>query len=397
MTAALQPSIAAIHHGASAAPRKVRVLMLITSTAGGVGQHAYMLARHLSPERFEVSVAFGPGYPLDASFAALPGCEVIHLSAKRTLSPLSNVRTLWQACRLVSRDRFDVVTTGQSIGGLLGRVAGALAGVPVLHVIHVYACRDDLPRWKRFIFRQIERGLDPITARYVAVSEATKQFGVDRGLFAPHRAAVIPNGVPQPPAAIDPPDVVRRELGLAPDALVVATPARFEPQKGLHFLLEAAARVTARVPAARFLIVGDGPLRSQLEEQAQRLGLTEKVVFAGWRNDVQRVLSAADLMALPSLWEAMPLTILEAMAVGCAVVATDVGGVKEVVEDQRSGRVVPPGDPAALADAMTELLIDRSTRSQLAQAGRERYERAFTLPHMVRQYEALLTEVARST
>lgn len=397
MTTALEPTLEAIQDCTAAAPPKLRVLMLLTSTAGGVGQHTYLLAKHLSREQFELTVAFGRGYPLDEPFALLPACEVVHLSAKRSISPLSNLRTLWQVCRLISRDRFDVVLTAQSVGGLLGRIAGALAGVPVLHCIHVYACRDDLPRWKRFIFRQIERRLDPLTTRYVAVSNATKKFGVDRALFAPQRVSVIYNGVPKPPAVTAPPELLRQELGLRPDALVAATAARFEPQKGLHFLLDAAAEVVARVPSAQFLIIGDGPLRVQLQDQAQRLGLGQNVVFAGWRHDVQRILAAVDLLVLPSLWEALPLTILEAMAAGCAVVATDVGGVTELIEDQVTGRVVPPRDPVALADAVAELMTDPSRRLELGRAGRDRYQRMFTLPLMVRQYESLLFEVVQNS
>ncbi len=376
-----------------ASQRPLRVLMLLTSTAGGVGQHSYMLAQHLSRERFDLTVAFGPGYPLDEAFDTLRGCHIVHLSTRRSISPIANLRAMWQVFRLMRQGEFDIVFTAQSIAGFVGRVVAVLAGIPVrLHCIHVYACHDDQPAWKRWIYRMIERRLDGLTTRYVAVSEATKRFGVERGLFAEHRVHVIPNGVPEPVDASDSRDAIRAELGIKPDALLCMTASRFEPQKGLDLLIEAMSLVAAWLPDAQLVLVGEGPLRTSLEQRVQKLGLQSRILFAGWRSDIQRILPAADLFVLSSLWEAMPLTIVEAMAAGRAVVATDVGGVREMVIDGQTGSVVPPRNVQALADAMLRLLRDPATRQQFGKAARERYLKHFTLPRMVQRFDQVLWE-----
>ena len=378
----------------AASTRPIRMLLLLTSTAGGVGQHAYLLAKSLSRQRFDLTVAFGPGYPLDAAFEKLDGCRIVRLRTRRSLSPVSNMAALAQVVRLMRRRRFDVVLTGQSIAGAVGRVAGFVCGVPVrIHGIHAYASHDEQPALKRWIYRRLEHWLDPLTTHYIAVSHATRDFGIRHRLFAPERASVIYNGIPEPiaPATEDRADV-RRELGLKPDAPLVATVGRFERQKGLNYFIDAAAKVLARVPEAQFLLIGDGPLLDELRAQAARLGVADAIRFAGWRDDVQRVLAACDVFALASLWEALPLTIAEAMAAARPVVATDVGGVREIVRDGVTGRVVPPRDVSALADAIAALLRDEALRRRFGDAGRASYLQTFTLPRMVEQYERLLTE-----
>lgn len=364
--------------------RRIRVFLLLTSTAGGAGLQTYYLAKFLPKLGFDVTVGFGPGYPLDRDFDEL-GLPVHRFSIARTISPFTNARGFFQLLGFLRHNRFDIICTACSIAGLSGRVAGWLARVPVrIMVLHVYASHDQQPRFQRMVFHAIEKLLDPLTTRYVAVSEAGRAFGVENRLMAPEKIRVIANAV-----ETHAPDAskaqARAELGLEPDGLVVGTLSRCEPQKGLSFLLQAAAMIRKTQPRAQFLVAGDGPLLESLRAEASGLGLGDTVRLVGWQSTAQ-VLLATDVFCLSSLWEQAPMSLLEAMSVGLPVVATRVGGVPEMVDDGHTGLLVEPQDPVGLADALNRLLADGPLRGSMGQAARQRAETDFAIDKMVGRY-----------
>ncbi len=209
------------------------------------------------------------------------------------------------------------------------------------------------------------------------------------------RVEVIPNGVDL--ARFRPAEDVagaRRALGLAPDAALVVCVARFHPVKDHETLLRAFTGVVGERPECALVLVGDGPERPRLEALAEGLGLGERVRFLGVRGDVREILRAADLFALTSLSEAAPLTLLEAMATGLPVVATAVGGVPEIVRDGVEGRLVPRGDPPAVATAILELLRDRGRAAEMGRAGRARVEARYRLEDTVAAYGELYERLA---
>jgi glycosyltransferase involved in cell wall biosynthesis len=175
------------------------------------------------------------------------------------------------------------------------------------------------------------------------------------------------------------------ELGVPPEALVVGNVAALTDHKDHATLLEAAARVRPRVPEARFVVVGDGELRPGLERRARELGLGEALVFAGFRDDLDRLLPAFTVFCLSSHMEGLGTSLLDAMCFSRPVVATAAGGIPEAVADGSSGRVVPVRDPAALAEALVEVLGDAAAREAMGRAGRRRFEAGFTAEHMTRE------------
>jgi glycosyltransferase involved in cell wall biosynthesis len=179
---------------------------------------------------------------------------------------------------------------------------------------------------------------------------------------------------------------VKREL-LGGDYRMVTNVARLVPQKGQTYLVEAAAQVVATRPDVRFALVGDGPLRGELMELAGKYGIADKIVFTGILADVPRVLAASDVFVLSSLWEGMPLSLLEAMAAGCPAVATDVGGVAEVLDHGAVGLMVPPSDPAALAQAIGECLDDPQRARRRASAAQAFAEQNYGMETMIRRWE----------
>jgi glycosyltransferase involved in cell wall biosynthesis len=246
-----------------------------------------------------------------------------------------------------------------------------------------------------------DRLLRPFTDRAIAVSGSTRDFLVRERHVPAERVRVIWNGAPLDEFAPRPPERVRalrRELGLPEDALVVGTIGRLNEQKGHRYLLDAAAQFLPRHPTARLLIVGDGDLAVPLREQAQRLGIADRTLFAGHRTDVPDLLGVLDVFVISSTYEGTPLALFEAMASGKAIVSTAVDGCREVLEEGRTGRLVPPQDPGALAQAIDDVLANPERRSALAHMAHEasaRYDIRSCVAQMEQLYDEVLAERER--
>ncbi len=225
--------------------------------------------------------------------------------------------------------------------------------------------------------------------RVIAVSREVKDRYQRELGYPSERLAVVRNGIRVPPSvrAADP--ARRAEMLRGGSDYLVLTPARLHPQKGHAYLLAAAALV----PEATFVLAGDGPLRGELEALAGELGIAGRCAFLGERADVADLLAAADLFVLPSLYEGLPLSVLEAMAARRPVVATAIGGTDEAVAHEETGLLVPPRDPPALAAAIRRLLHDPALADRLAAAGRQRVEREFSAESAARRVMEIYDEV----
>ena len=266
----------------------------------------------------------------------------------------------------------------------LGLLGAALAGVPA--VVATAQLFVDLPPsgWTTVQHRVVSARVN----RYLAVSRQVAAQLRDRFGVRPGKITLVPNAVSldQFPHDATPNSTRPADPATPPTVLTVA---RLDPQKGLHHLVAAAALV----PEARVMIVGDGPERGALETLIAQLGLGDRVHLLGFRTDIPELLAGCDLFVLPSLFEGLPLSILEAMAAGKAVVATAIGGNDEAVVDGVTGLLVPPADPQALADALRTLLREPERRRRLGEAGRRRAEAEFSATAMVRRVAAVYDEV----
>jgi glycosyltransferase involved in cell wall biosynthesis len=273
---------------------------------------------------------------------------------------------------------------------LLGWPAARRAGVPVVAVSRGWTAVT----WKV----RLNDALDRLSLRFmdavVCVSEG-QAARVRRAGVAPGRVHVIRNAIRTERFAAANPGGRERLLALLPRPvrLVVGAAGRLSPEKGFGQLVEAAAVVLAACPDVGFVLFGDGPLRGEIAGRIAELGLTERVVLAGFRADLDELLPALDVLALPSFTEGLPNVVLEAFAARVPVVATAVGGTPEVVEDGASGYLVPPGDPNALARRLLDLLADDGLRRAMGQRGRERVQAEFTFEAQARQYQQLFEEI----
>ncbi len=374
--------------------RRLRVLEMIDKPSLGGGQSVLLaLARHLDRDRFDISVCAGSGGPLEEEVGKL---GLVYLPARFGKSPRAILcRDL---VRLITSGRFDVVHTHGGIAGLFGRRAARKAGTPVvvhtLHGIHYLHYRN--PALRR-LYVALERAMSRTTSAVVCVSEADLAAAGQHRLASPDRLRLIRNGVALAGPEADA-ERIRRiaelRLHLKPHAPVVGTVARLHRQKGVEYFVRAAAAVLKKRPEATFVVVGGGPLEDRIKAKVARLGLAGRMILTGERSDALDWLSLFDVFVLPSLWEGLPLVLIEAAILGRPIVATDIDGTREIIRDGETGLLVPPADPAALAGAILRLLDDPGLARRLGESGRRDIPPAFTLERMVAETERLYLDLA---
>jgi glycosyltransferase involved in cell wall biosynthesis len=325
-----------------------------------------------------------------------PALEAAERAGARTLmlGKLGRRAAALRRLAAVMRDEgVDVVNGHNPVGGWYAAVAAAWARVPVAfrteHSIH-YRGRHSV------FYPLLETASTVFTRRVVCVCRAVLESHVRRLPWAAGRFVTVANGI-SPAPHTRPRESTRASLGLDAGQPAILTIGSLTPQKAQHVLLEAFAAVARRMPAARLLIAGDGPLRGELEARAARLVPGDAVRFLGQRLDAADLLEAADLFALPSEREGLSITLLEAMRAGRAVVATRVGGNGEAIEEGVTGRLVEAGDAPSLAAALLDLLGDPDRTAALGAGGRARWAERFTAARMARETESLYrAELARA-
>lgn len=372
---------------------RIRIAHIITRLElGGAQQVALHTLRGLDPERYERHLIAGLGGLLDEEARALAGVQVeLWPSLKHPVHPWWDLVALFKLARWLRRRRVQIVHTHSSKAGVLGRLAARLARTPVVvHTVHGWPFHERQSAWKRGLYVWLERLAAARTTRLIAVSQATRDKGLRHRIGRPEQYEVIYPGsdlAAFQPATPSQRQAVREEFGFPPDAKLVGLVACLKPQKAPVDFVRAASLVTHR-DVARFLIVGDGPERPAVEQEIKKLGLEGRVVLAGWRRDVARLLPAFDVLALSSRWEGLPCVLAQAMASVVPVVATDVEGTREAVSEGKTGRLVPAGEPEALAQALVDLLADPALRQRLGVAGLEKAH-IFSIAAMVRRLDQL--------
>ncbi len=382
-------------------PNRIRLLQFVTLFAvGGTETHVMNLAKGLHSSRF------------DLHFACLKrwGEFLAEIEASRRplveypINCLYNHNALIKQlkfARYIKRNCIHIVHTYGFYTNVFAIPAARLAGAPVI----VASIREAGDLWTP-MQRRVQKFICRLADRIVVNAEAIRQRLIADG-YPPEQVTVIHNGIALHRFARNGGEShLRGELGLPPHAPLVAVLSRLNRMKGVEYFLEAATIVCRRFPEARFLVVGEGrtvvngqvvdsPYKKELEGYAARLGLGERVVFTGLRLDVPEVLSEIAVSVLPSLSEGLSNTLLESMAAGVPIVATHVGGNPEAVEQDVTGLLVPPRDPAALAHAICRLLEDPQLARRFGVAGQQRVSAHFSIEQMVSKTERLYVELLK--
>ena len=368
--------------------RRTKVIHIITRLdMGGSAQNTLLSCLGLDPALYSVTLVRGSteesnmtreeGERLERDVTALrrQGVTVISIpTLVRRISPANDLGAFVSMCRCIFALKPDIVHTHTSKAGLLGRVAAWLARVPlVIHTPHGHVFYGHFgPTFSRF-FLLTERVLSRITNRLIALTPGEAEDYVDLGVMPPHKISVIPSGIDLSRftgARVDRLSK-RRELGLPLAALAVGFVGWLLPIKGLSFLVRAMPGILARHPESFLVLVGKGDEEGTLRSLADSLRLNGRVLFLGWRPDVEDIIHCLDVLALPSLNEGMGRVLVEAMAAGVPIVASRVGGVPDLVWDGQNGLLVPPADSGALERAISQLFRNEPRRRRMGAKGKE--------------------------
>jgi glycosyltransferase involved in cell wall biosynthesis len=366
---------------------------------GGPAQQAAMLSgRRFDPERYETLLVHGSlpaGEESMADLARREGARTLYLpSLAPPVNPANDLRALGSLIRIVRRFDPDIVHTHTAKAGFLGRQAALLAGRGRPHLVHTYhghVLEGYFGPLKSGLYRRLERWLGKRTDVLIGVSQATVDDLVRLGVAPRERFRVIRLGLDLSAYVADGEagrDQVRRELGVDPAELLVVYVGRIAPIKRLDLLVRATALAIEGGAPIRLAIVGDGEQRAQLESMAGELGIGDRCHFLGYRRDLPRIFAAGDVAAISSANEGTPVSLIEAGATGLPAIATDVGGVSDVVTPQ-TGLLVPDGDARALADALTRLASDQELRRRLGAAAPERVLSRFSIERLIADVKAL--------
>lgn len=370
--------------------RPVPIVFVIDNIGFRGGERTFLqLAERLDRRRYEVAVACSPeGVFVDRLHEI--GIPVIAADMRRKW----RLDTVLALARTLRRRRPRIVHT-QGRGDPFGRIAARLARVPaVISTTAMISGRYDVPEpWRRALYRVIDRVTDPLVDRFIVVNRGSVPALVERHGVPPGRIAVIPNGIELD--RYDPGRVERgawrRRLRVPDDAVLIGALGRLTRQKGFDELIQAFPPLATR--GVRLVIGGEGEDRRGLEARVETLGLQRACFLPGFVEDVPGFLADLDLFVLPSRIEGHPMVLLEAMAMGRAVVATDLPGVGDTITDGVDGRLVPPGDRTALAEALAELAAAPGRARGLGRNARRTVEREYTVERMVARTAALYDSV----
>lgn len=359
----------------------IKVLHVLTDTnIGGAGRYLFNLLSYQDNNRFQVIVACPGGGELEKQLKN-KGINVFTLEGGENSTNLGHIKKLRQ---IISREKVDIVHTHAS---LAGRIAGKISGCKVVMTRHGLGSNENGPV-KRLITRMISKHF---TDRIIAISRAVKIGLIDSGVPA-DMITTIYNGIDLSRFA-KVKGTLRRELNLAPDIPIVGIVARLVPEKGYEYAINAFYQVLKVFPSVRLIIIGEGPLEESLKDMCKRLGIKDHVIFMGYRQDVESLEADFDVFVLPSISEGLGLALLEAMALGKPAVATETGGIPEVIKHKVNGFLVPPGNDKYLAEGIIEALSDKEQAKMLGLAAQKTVFRKFSSTAMIENTEKVYMEI----
>ena len=373
----------AVHNGFSAPSSPIPLLMFSNlPTRGGAEEHMLMLLRYLSRSHFKLHVALGPEVAASAKNDIPPDVELFIVK----FTNFTDVAGAFHFRKILRQHQIKILHSHMFWTSMFASPVARLSGVPV--IIETPHVREQWRKGWKASYR-IDRAVGRCVDRYIAVSHANARYLVEEKKILQQKVTVIQNGCDLSRFNREhrAQQGMKASVGFADDDPVLLLIGRLEPQKGHTVMLQAMPAILRQFPNARLLCLGDGALRTELEQQIASLGISQSVRMLGYQTNVPDWLALADVVVLPSFFEGLPLVAIEALAAGKPVVATSVDGTPEVVMDGRTGLLVPPGDSASLAETICRMFSDGSLRETLASAGHD-----FVLRQFTRERQVLETE-----
>jgi len=379
--------------------RKINILYVITKLElGGAQKQLLSLIRELDKKRFKpflFTAEEGLLIPEALSINGLTLIKSIYL--ERAINPFKDFFASLEIYRFIKNNEIDIVHTHSSKAGILGRWVARLAKVgAILHTVHGWSFHDYQSRPKRRFFVWLEKLSAKFTDRIIVVSHHDRGKGLKNRIGKESNYCLIRYGIDYREFSNKNKQDLRKELGISASDLVVGMIACLKPQKSPQDFIKLADLVRQTVPEVKFLLIGDGILRSKVERLITKLNLQNTVILTGWRRDIPQILSALDVFVLNSLWEGLPITVLEAMVASRPVIVTHTGGVQEVIVEGETGFLAFPQDLKKMAERLIVLLKDARLREAIGQKAKNYLGMNFCLENMVsntqRCYENLVFE-----
>lgn len=377
----------------------IKVLEVLEATVGGTRRHVVSLVAGLDKSHFQVEVAapsIRQGTIADKDFVdeiKSLGIHIHVINMIREIQLSSDLKALWNLLNLIRREKYNIVHVHSSKAGFLGRIAAKLNGIPTVYTPNGFYFLDSSNCTKKEFYLLLERLAGKLTDKLIAVSSGEGQQAVLRGIVPVQKLTVIPNAINfqdfQPN-----PDIKQRikvELGIPASSTIVGTVSRYIAQKNPFSLVQVFAQIHQKLPEVHFIWCGEGEMRAETENLAKELRVFDAISFLGYQENIQAIMNTFDVFLLASLFEGLPYTILEAMALSIPVVATDVVGSRDVVQHETTGILVPlsQNQDSELAEAVMLLLKDESKRILFGERGQDRIKEKYSLENMVKETENL--------
>ena len=359
----------------------------------GGGERVFLQLASGLKKRYKILVATNTDGKFAHDLKEL-GIELFSLDLTRQVAfkPIRQIRDI------IRRNKIDLVHSQGARADFFTRVAASIADSPhVLCTVAMPVEGFDVGPLRKSIYRLLEYLSGRFVKRFIVVSDSLKRVLIEERRISSERVVRIYNGIEMDQYH---PDLkktdVRNQLSISNSEPLIGAIGRMVWQKGFEFLIRAIPEILEVAPETRFLLVGQGPLRADLESLARQLNVSENIRFAGFRSDIQHVLSAIDILVVPSILEGFPIITLEAMAMEKPIVATRISGISEQVADLKEAILVPPKNSSALATASLRLIEDKKLASRLGMAARKKIERCFSIEKMIHETEQVYLSLLKT-
>ncbi len=378
--------------------QKINLLYVVTKLElGGAQKQLLSLVRRLDKQRFNVFLFTAQDGLLLNETLSISGLKVEKsLFLERAINPLCDILALFEIYQFIKKNNIEIVHTHSSKAGILGRWAARLAGVSIiLHTVHGWPFNDYQPNFLKFLFIYLERISAKFTDKIVVVSRHDMKKGLQYKIGGEDKYELVRYGIDYSEFNNADRADIRKELGVGGNELAVGMVSCFKPQKSPQDFIRLAGLVNKKMPNVKFILTGDGVLRKDIEKLIKQCNLNDKIILTGWRRDAARIFSAMDIFVLTSLWEGLPVTVLEAIAARRPVIATNTGGVAEIIEEGRTGFLVARKDMDDMAEKVSALLNNENLRKKICQNARQSLGPACTVTNMSQSYRDLYERLIR--
>ena len=375
--------------------RKSRIIHLqVLPILSGVQKSMLDIISRLDPSKYDITVLCQTEGELTRALKQKNIRFITLPELKRDINPYYDFLAFLKLYKLLKYGKYDLVHTHSSKPGIIGRLAAKAAGIKcIVHTVQGFAFHQHSSKVQVFLVGLLEKLAGMASHKVIFVNSQDRDVASKMKLVPNHKMVTIHNGVDL--NQFNSGKGLKNGNGIKKNGALVGMVARLWEQKAPQDYIAAIPKVVDKIPDAKFLVIGDGPLETELKKMSDKLGVGENVLFLGWRKDIKDLLKIIDVVVLPSLWEGLPVSILEAMALSKPVVATNIKGNNELVVHGETGYLVKPGNPEEISAYVLKLLNDPSLAQKMGRSGHSRVKKKFALNKIVEQtsslYEKLLS------